>query len=336
VRVDILERLADLIRPAINYRPGLTPGGPPPGAADGDGFVVTVAMTSLAGCSGEDFASILQSLGYVSERRKGPAITVPLVPLASVEPVRPGSDAALDQQAAEAAQPESAPNGLGADQADDAAPPPAPARAESGLPGENPEQPVAPASVETIAQSGAVAPIQSASASEPPTASASSEESVPAQIAVPALELESTQPSTDQAVGTKGQSDKDPEIEVWRRPHRHHAPGRRHGERTAGRSRRSAAETAKAPSPQRVPAGVAAQGPNSGRPPDQRPGSAERPRAPRPENVRGEKRPERASPVRRNESKTAKTERERLPDPDSPFAKLLALKMELENKAKKD
>jgi ATP-dependent RNA helicase SUPV3L1/SUV3 len=35
VRVDILERLADLIRPAIAYRPGVTPGEPPPGTADG-------------------------------------------------------------------------------------------------------------------------------------------------------------------------------------------------------------------------------------------------------------------------------------------------------------
>ncbi|MBL7309370.1 hypothetical protein INQ13_23525, partial [Escherichia coli] len=47
VRVDILERLADLIRPAIAYRPGTTPGAPPDGTADGDGFVATVGMTSL-------------------------------------------------------------------------------------------------------------------------------------------------------------------------------------------------------------------------------------------------------------------------------------------------
>ena len=40
MRVDILERLADLIRPAIHYRPGITPGEPPAGAADGEGFVV--------------------------------------------------------------------------------------------------------------------------------------------------------------------------------------------------------------------------------------------------------------------------------------------------------
>ncbi len=87
VRVDILERLADLIRPAINYRPGTTPGDAPLGAADGDGFVVTVGMTSLTGCSGDDFASILRSLGYTAVRRPGAAITVPLVPLAPITPV---------------------------------------------------------------------------------------------------------------------------------------------------------------------------------------------------------------------------------------------------------
>ncbi|GGC50488.1 helicase-related protein [Chelatococcus reniformis] len=86
VRVDMLERLADLIRPAVTYRPGVTPGDPPSGAADGDGFVVTVSMTSLVGCSGEDFGSILRSLGYVADRRRGPAITVPLVPKAAVTP----------------------------------------------------------------------------------------------------------------------------------------------------------------------------------------------------------------------------------------------------------
>lgn len=69
VRVDILERLADLIRPLIAYRPGLTSGPPPKGTASKDGFVVTVEMTSLAGCSGEDFGSILQALGYRNEVR---------------------------------------------------------------------------------------------------------------------------------------------------------------------------------------------------------------------------------------------------------------------------
>ena len=72
VRVDILERLADLIRPALAWRAG-APGPKPPGAIDGFGFTVTVGMTSLAGCSGEDFASVLRSLGYRMEKRPKPA-----------------------------------------------------------------------------------------------------------------------------------------------------------------------------------------------------------------------------------------------------------------------
>ena len=75
VRVDIVERLADLIRPAVAYRPGVSAGEPPPGSADGDGFVVTGAMTSLTGCSGEPFAAVLRSLGFVSRRVNGPALT---------------------------------------------------------------------------------------------------------------------------------------------------------------------------------------------------------------------------------------------------------------------
>ncbi len=68
VRVDILERLADLIRPALSWREA-SPGDKPPGAFDGRGFVVTQAMTSLTGSAGEDFASILRALGYRMERR---------------------------------------------------------------------------------------------------------------------------------------------------------------------------------------------------------------------------------------------------------------------------
>jgi ATP-dependent RNA helicase SUPV3L1/SUV3 len=71
VRVDILERLADLIRPALAWREA-SPGEKPPGAFDGRGFVVTQAMTSLTGSAGEDFASILRALGYRMERRPPP------------------------------------------------------------------------------------------------------------------------------------------------------------------------------------------------------------------------------------------------------------------------
>jgi ATP-dependent RNA helicase SUPV3L1/SUV3 len=68
VRVDILERLADLIRPALAWRPG-TAVEKPAGAFDGRSFTVTQAMTSLTGSAGEDFASVLRALGYRMERR---------------------------------------------------------------------------------------------------------------------------------------------------------------------------------------------------------------------------------------------------------------------------
>jgi ATP-dependent RNA helicase SUPV3L1/SUV3 len=71
IRVDILERLADLIRPALSWRPG-APGEKPAGAVDGRGFVPTVAMTSLVGCAGEDFAAILRALSYRMDRRPAP------------------------------------------------------------------------------------------------------------------------------------------------------------------------------------------------------------------------------------------------------------------------
>ena len=79
VRVDILERLADLIRPILSWREA-SPGPKPDGVFDGRGFTVTGAMTSLTGASGEDFASILRSLGYRMDRKPKPAETKPAEP----------------------------------------------------------------------------------------------------------------------------------------------------------------------------------------------------------------------------------------------------------------
>ncbi|MGH6791007.1 MAG: helicase-related protein, partial [Pseudolabrys sp.] len=75
VRVDILERLADLIRPALSWREGSSLP-KPAGAFDGRGFTVSGAMTSLIGASGEDFASVLRALGYRMERKPKPAEVV--------------------------------------------------------------------------------------------------------------------------------------------------------------------------------------------------------------------------------------------------------------------
>ncbi|MFD2652818.1 helicase-related protein [Brucella rhizosphaerae] len=65
VRIDILERLADLIRPALAWRPGS--GVRPEGAYDGGRFIVTPAMMSILGATGEDMEEILKSLGYRHE-----------------------------------------------------------------------------------------------------------------------------------------------------------------------------------------------------------------------------------------------------------------------------
>jgi ATP-dependent RNA helicase SUPV3L1/SUV3 len=98
VRVDILERLADLIRPALAWRPGsLAP--KPPGAVEGGGFTVTVNMTSLTGSSGEDFASVLRSLGYRMDKRVKPAEAPP----APAEAVAAEATAAPAETSTEAA-----------------------------------------------------------------------------------------------------------------------------------------------------------------------------------------------------------------------------------------
>jgi ATP-dependent RNA helicase SUPV3L1/SUV3 len=85
VRIDILERLADLIRPALAWRAD-SKGPKPPGAIDGFGFTVSTRMTSLAGCSGPDFASVLRSLGYRMEKRPKPVEPSPCAPASDASP----------------------------------------------------------------------------------------------------------------------------------------------------------------------------------------------------------------------------------------------------------
>ncbi|MGA1833187.1 helicase-related protein [Rhizobium wenxiniae] len=62
VRVDILERLADLIRPLLQWKPGATPR--PEGAYDGRRFTTTTAMLSILGATPDDMEEILKGLGY--------------------------------------------------------------------------------------------------------------------------------------------------------------------------------------------------------------------------------------------------------------------------------
>ena len=110
VRVDILERLADLIRPALSWRPA-SAAAKPAGAFEGIGFTVTQAMTSLTGSSGEDFASILRALGYRMEKRPKPVEVV----ATAAAPSGPDAAALVSDQAATEVEP-------AADTATDSAP----------------------------------------------------------------------------------------------------------------------------------------------------------------------------------------------------------------------
>jgi ATP-dependent RNA helicase SUPV3L1/SUV3 len=70
VRIDMLERLADQIRPLLAWRPDPSSPNPPPKGATGDGgFRVTPDMMSILGCSSADMAEVLQKLGFRLDRR---------------------------------------------------------------------------------------------------------------------------------------------------------------------------------------------------------------------------------------------------------------------------
>jgi len=371
VRVDILERLADLIRPAIAYRPGVTVGEPPAGAADGDAFVVTVAMTSLAGCSGEAFASILKSLGYAAESRKGPAITAKILRPAPMQPI-----------AAPAAETAEADEEASAEASSDAAEPSVEAEASEAA------EAVAAEPVEA-------AEVEAQATAEPVAEEAAPDETVAESVVTEEVVAEEAVAEEPPVVAAEGDENAEPAaeqapveevlIEVWRpgrRQHEGRRPERPRGrgdrgprrDNQAQRPPRDGAQAAPAPAaegeaaspgatPERTqqprrdqrrfegfnarPQGDRPQGdrprgdrprgdrPQGGRPQGDRP-QGDRPRGDRPF---GKGRPERND--QRGDRTFASTERptsgrDKQPDPNSPFAKLLALKAELENKGKKD
>jgi ATP-dependent RNA helicase SUPV3L1/SUV3 len=342
VRVDILERLADLIRPAVSYRPGLTAGDPPAGAADGDGFIVTVNMTSLAGCSGESFASILRSLGYQSEQRKGPAITVPLVAKASTEPLRP-SESVASEETAEPTE---------ATAAEDAKPE---ASAEALIPLETLAAPEAATETVTEAEPAALeetAPIAEADSAEPMEAAGTSEatEAPEPQLievwrphrqhhqkhAGPRNQHQRNRPQHAQAKGDAGTPAQTPDMaeadataaepkpagqEHHQKDDRKRNDRHRNENRNDNRRHQQHADT-----PRRDHAASPAA-------------SQDQTAKPRFDNRRGKTGGKGPQQDDHRQDRSAKPQnaprpvRERQPDPNSPFAKLLELKARLENNA---
>jgi ATP-dependent RNA helicase SUPV3L1/SUV3 len=331
VRVDILERLADLIRPALSWREGS--GSKPPGAIAGGGFTVVNGMTSLTGASGEDFASILRSLGYRMERRPKPP-----------EPVTPVTETAAEPSSV-------APTLEVATTTDGEVDATTPTDAEA--PAEGIDQIVAPA----------IAAAESAMTEEAPAVQAETtapdlEPSAPPATEIPAEpqpnEAAGSAPAIEAAAdgapaaATRAESATEPVmIEVWRpgRAEGTHRPRQKHRDRRrpkhadaasaprAGEPALAGAPTGETaalpPAEQTQPAGAGAVAPKQDRHPRHRRRHAGEHRPDRPQRDRDRPQRERdRPPVKRFER------REKAPDPNSPFAKLAALKAQLEADAK--
>jgi ATP-dependent RNA helicase SUPV3L1/SUV3 len=337
VRVDILERLADLIRPALAWREG-APGQKPPGAVSGGGFTIVNTMTSLTGASGEDFASILRSLGYRLERRPKPAEPVEPAPVEAVAPQAEIASSADETAPAVEAHEEIVADADVADPATEAslAPPEAEHAADEAQSAPEVATELAPTEVP------AETPAMPAITAEDAASATGSASTVVDSVLTPA------EPAAAGAA--------EPEmIEVWRpgRAEGRARPNRKHRERGRHFGRRDGAEsTAPAPTPEGVAAAPAG---GDGAPAEQGADQAARTDAGQPERQSrhrrrgGEQRfggeqqfdrprrdRDRPPPnATRHERQDRRPERrEKAPDPNSPFAKLAALKAQLEADAK--
>jgi len=92
VRIDMLERLSDLIRARIAFRAAEGGATAPTGATGDGGFRVVPELMSVVGCSGEEFASILKALGFRLERRQ-------FAPSSGAEPQAPDQAAEAQTEA---------------------------------------------------------------------------------------------------------------------------------------------------------------------------------------------------------------------------------------------
>jgi ATP-dependent RNA helicase SUPV3L1/SUV3 len=340
VRVDILERLADLVRPALAWREGVTTP-KPDGAFDGRGFVVTGAMTSLTGASGEDFASILRSLGYRMDRKPKPA-------------EKPPEAKAEDAKSAEI----------------EGAPPETAGESANETPVES-----APVSSASLLPEAEFVPAQPEAASEQPVSATVPEVVTEPDVAADAPALSGDGMVAAPAATELAEGEKKPEepafIEVWRpgghserRPQHPRRPQR--APRTAGGAAPDAAAPAAA-----TPDGTAGQenkdgarrhqrsdrnerqqrterqSKSFGRPGQPSPHPASKPnqsggrpgQGGRPDQRGGRPRRDRGDQVERAEREqyyakphgSGSGNRDKAPDPNSPFAKLAALQQQLES-----
>lgn len=222
VRVDILERLADLIRPALAWREN-SPGEKPAGAFDGRGFVVTQAMTSLTGSAGEDFASVLRALGYRMEKRAPlPPKPVVVETIAAEAPPAEGSAEISPETAVEAVAglPADAPETPASDAAIEGAAEPVTVEDAPGM-----EQQDEPAHAIEAVPETPVAP-EDAPGIAPPAEEAAAPAEAAADVAPAEIAATEAAASADAAAPVEAAAvPAEPElVEVWR-------PGGRHEDR---------------------------------------------------------------------------------------------------------
>ncbi|RUV75699.1 helicase [Mesorhizobium sp. M5C.F.Cr.IN.023.01.1.1] len=204
VRVDILERLADLIRPATNWKPGL--GQRPDGAYDGQSFMVTPPMMSILGATADDMEEILKGLGYRAEPK--PAVEVRARLEAQDNAAREAAAAkqAAEEQAeqakaAEAAIADAAAEAPAESSESDAAAVAEAAAEVSAKPATEAES-VAKAQLETPAEVTEELPAAEAAAEAPPVSAAQPE----AELEAAEVEVASAEPASEASPATEAVS----------------------------------------------------------------------------------------------------------------------------------
>jgi ATP-dependent RNA helicase SUPV3L1/SUV3 len=103
IRIDMLERLADLIRPLTSWKPTAERPEPPAGAVGRGGFKIQPEMLSIIGCSAEEMSNVLFALGFRMERRLVTPKPAAVTPEAeAVETAADGDQAPADAASATA------------------------------------------------------------------------------------------------------------------------------------------------------------------------------------------------------------------------------------------
>ncbi|PWJ91837.1 ATP-dependent RNA helicase SUPV3L1/SUV3 [Mesorhizobium loti] len=241
VRIDILERLADLIRPATNWKPGL--GQRPDGAYDGQSFMVTPPMMSILGATADDMEEVLKGLGYRAEPK--PAVEVKARLEAQDNAAREAAVAKFAaEEAARAEQAKAAVSETAAEiVADAAAEPAVPAveeQADAPVEAVQDEAPVA----ETAAEAAEPAPVEpQAEAETGQIEAAAAEEAAPAELVLDAAPATDAVPDEPTAVAEAAVGEPAPEAEapkpilLWRQGRFEQRPRNRDDNRRNNRPR---------------------------------------------------------------------------------------------------